>query len=138
MPFAITRSVSNINPLRLLPLYNVPWSWPTRPWAHLRIDYAGPVEGKMILVIIDAHSKWIEAISTANATSSVVIDELRSLFAQFGIPETVVIDTGMCFVSLEMEAFLTRNGVKHLTSAPYHPSSNGLAKRAVRVVKKGL
>ena len=40
----------------------------------------------MILVIIDAHSKWIEAVHTANATSTTVIEELREKFAQFGIP----------------------------------------------------
>ena len=28
--------------LPLAPLQ--PWSWPTRPWARLNIDYAGPVE----------------------------------------------------------------------------------------------
>ena len=43
-----------------------PWSW---PWARLHLDYAGPVEGKMVLVMIDAHSKWIEAIHTSTATS---------------------------------------------------------------------
>ena len=30
------------------------------------------------------------------------------------------------------------NGVKHTTSAPYHPASNGLAERADQIVKKGL
>ena len=40
-----------------------PWSWPTSPWTRLHLDYAGPFEGKMILVLIDAHSKWIEAIA---------------------------------------------------------------------------
>ena len=34
-----------------------PWSWPTRPWSRLHIDYAGPMAGKMFLVVIDAHSK---------------------------------------------------------------------------------
>ena len=31
-----------------------------QPCARLHIDYAGPVEGQMLLVVIDAHSKWIE------------------------------------------------------------------------------
>ena len=115
-----------------------PWNWPTRPWARLHIDYAGPVNVKMILVIVDAHSKWIEAVCTPSATSAVVIEELRTLFAQFGIPETIVSDNGTCFVSSEIESFFAVNGVKHLTSAPYHPASNGLAERAVQIVKKGL
>ena len=102
-----------------------PWSWPIHPWARLHIDYAGPVEGKMILVLINAHSKWIEAVCTAGSTSAVVIEELRAIFARFGIPETLVSDNGTCFVSKEFES----NGVRHLTIAPYHPSSivNGLA-----------
>ena len=115
-----------------------PWSWPTRPWGRLHLDYAGPFEGKMILIIVDAHSKWIEAICTPGSTSAVVIDELQTLFAQFGLLETIVTDNGPCFVSSEFETFLARNEIKHLTSAPYHPSSNGLTERAVQLVKRGL
>ena len=44
----------------------------------------------------------------------------------------------MCFVSAEIEGFFTNNGIKHLTSAPYHPASNGLAEHTVQIVKKGL
>ena len=115
-----------------------PWTWPTRPWARLHLDYAGPFEGKMILVLIDAHSKWIEAVHTANATSTTVIEELREKFAQFGIPQTIVTDNGTCFTSADFESFLSDNGIHHLTTAPYHPASNGLAERAVQIVKKGL
>jgi len=39
---------------------------------------------------------------------------------------------------VEFELFLEKNGVKHLTTAPYHPASNGLAERAVKIVKKGI
>ena len=39
------------------------WQWPTtRPWVRLLIHYAGPICGKMSLIVVDAHSKWIEAI----------------------------------------------------------------------------
>ena len=38
----------------------------------------------------------------------------------------------------EFEAFMKQNGVKHITSAPYHPSTNGLAERFVQTFKNGL
>ena len=47
-----TQSTPPPAPLRL-------WSWPSRSWACLHLDYAGSVDGKMILILIDAHSKWI-------------------------------------------------------------------------------
>ena len=38
----------------------------------------------------------------------------------------------------EFQAFMTSNGIKHITSAPHYPASNGLAERAVQIVKNGL
>ena len=115
-----------------------PWKWPSRPWVRLHMDFAGPFQGKMILIVIDSHSKWIEAFPTDSATSSKVIELSRTLFAQFGVPEALVTDNGPCFVSEEFETFLLNNGIKHITSAPYHPATNGLAERAVQIVKNGL
>ena len=37
------------------------WSWPTCPWQRIHFDFAGPFLGSMFLIVIDAHSKWIEA-----------------------------------------------------------------------------
>ena len=96
-----------------------PWRWPTLPWARLHLDFAGPLFGKMFLVLIDAHSKWIEVFPTNGSTSLVVIEHLRTIFAQFGLPETIVSDNGSCFVSEEFSVFLLANGIKHITSAPY-------------------
>ena len=115
-----------------------PWSWPSRPWARVHLDYAGPIEGHYLLIMIDAHSKWIEALPTQPTPSHATIELLRSIFAQFGLPETIVSDNGSCFVSEKFQQFLKAHGIKQITSAPYHPSSNGLAERAVQIVKKGL
>ena len=115
-----------------------PWAWPTRPWARLHIDYAGSIKGQMVLIIIDAHFKYIEAMPTSGSTSQVVIEKLRTLVLRFGLPKTIVSDNGTCFTSEEFRQFLKRNGVARILSAPYHPSSNGLAERAVQVVKRGL
>ena len=115
-----------------------PWKWPTRPWSRIHLDYAGPIDGKMFLVLIDAHSKWIEVFCVQSASSSNTIEKLRTVFSQFGIPETLVTDNGSCFISDEFQSFLRANGVSLVTSAPYHPSSNGLAERAVQILKNGL
>ena len=40
--------------------------------------------------------------------------------------------------SSEFQEFLANNGIKHWKSSPYHPSSNGLAEKAVQIVKQGL
>ena len=33
---------------------------------------------------------------------------------------------------------MTSNGIKHITSAPHHPTTNGLAEHTVQIVKSGL
>ena len=45
-------------------------------------------------------------------------------------------DNGPQFVSAEFEKFMKENGVKHFRSAPYHPSTNGLAERFVQSLKQ--
>ena len=115
-----------------------PWTWPTRPWARLHVDYAGPYLGHRFLVVVDAHSKWLEVIPMTSTTTAATVEKLRVLFAQFGIPEVLVSDNGTNFVSKGFAEFTQYNGIKHVTSAPAHPSSNGLAEHAVRTFNNGL
>ena len=68
------------------------WEWPERSWARLHLDYAGPLLGRMFLVLVDAHFKWMEIIPVHAATSSATIEKLRILFATHGLPERVVTD----------------------------------------------
>ena len=46
-----------------------PWEYPSRPWTRLHIDHAGPFLGHTFLIVVDAHSKWIES-HIVNSTSS--------------------------------------------------------------------
>jgi len=112
-----------------------PWNWPSRPCDRLHLDYAGPFQDRNFLIFIDAHSKWIEAFPATTPSTSVTIELLHPLF---GLPETIVTDNGSCFVRAEFRHFLTLNGVKHISSVPFHPSTNGLTERTVQIVKKGL
>ena len=87
-----------------------PW---LRPWSRVHVDFAGPLQGKMYFVIVDAHSKWPEVFEMASTTSKKTIDILRYVFAQYGLPDQLVSDNGPQFTSDEFQQFLCLNGIKH-------------------------
>ena len=115
-----------------------PWEWPQEPWSRVHIDFAGPFMGHNFLIIVDAHSKWLDVQIMKSTTSQATIDTLRRVFATHGLPQTIVSDNGTAFTSVEFAEFLSRNGIKHVRSAPFHPASNGLAERAVQTFKEAM
>ena len=73
----------------------------------------------------------------SSTSSTKTIEVLRNLFASYGLPLQVVSDNSPQFVSQEFADFLKQNGVKHVRSTPYHPSTNGLVERFIQTFKKG-
>ncbi|XP_054259311.1 uncharacterized protein K02A2.6-like [Macrosteles quadrilineatus] len=98
------------------------WHYPSRPWARLHVDHLGPFKGKLYLIVVDAHSKWLEVFETSSTSANHTINHLRDLFARFGLPESIHSD----------------NGPPHTTSAPYHAQSNGQAENSVKYAKSKL
>ncbi|XP_040062267.1 uncharacterized protein K02A2.6-like [Ixodes scapularis] len=136
----LARLCHNCTQAAPMPPASTPVNWPEtgENWARLHIDFAGPIENKMLLVVVDSHTKWIEVCVMRSATTEATIRELREMFSRFGLPRAIVSDNGTQFTSQQFGEFLERNHVEHLKTAPYHPQSNGLAERAVRTVKESL
>ena len=80
--------------------------WPQEPWSRVHIDYAGPIRDKMLLIIVDAHSKWIDVHITNSSTASVTIQKQSITFATHGLPRTIVSDNGPSFTSSEFKQFV--------------------------------
>ena len=77
------------------------WPWATKPWERIHVDFAGPVNGTIYLVIVDSHSKWMEVVPMHGTTTSQTLDVLRSLFARYGLSKELVSDNGPQFTAAE-------------------------------------
>ncbi|XP_037906145.1 uncharacterized protein K02A2.6-like [Hermetia illucens] len=116
-----------------LPIYF--WSLPEHCWQRLHVDFAGPFQGKMWIVLVDALLKWVEADVLYAATTRTLCEFLEEKFITFGYPEIIVSDNGSQFTSEEFRNYCR---IKHVTSSPYHPKTNGLAERFVRTFKERM
>lgn len=111
------------------------WSWPSEPNQRLHLDFCGPIDGYMYLVIIDSFSKWVDVREMFNIKVEATINVLREYFCTWGIPRMIVSDNGPTFTSEKFRSFLKNNEVDQVLTVPYHPSSNGAAENAVRHFK---
>jgi hypothetical protein len=57
----------------------------------------------MFRIIVDAHSKWPEVEILPSTTSMQTIDQLRTIFAQYGVPMEVVTDNMPQYTSAEFQ-----------------------------------
>ncbi|CAK1600823.1 unnamed protein product [Parnassius mnemosyne] len=116
-----------------------PWKYTADPFRRIHLDFLGPINGHMYLVIVDAYSKWVEVCRMNTTCASIaVIDKLYEFMSRFGLPETIVTDNRTSFCSREFLDFCHLNGITHITSPAYHPASNGQAESYVKVIKRGI
>jgi hypothetical protein len=87
--------------------------WPDKPWSRVHIDLAGPFKGQNFLIIMDAYSKWMDVKKLAITDTKHVLQAMREVFANLGIPDYIISDNGPQFVSHEFAMFCKRNGIKH-------------------------
>ena len=92
----------------------------------------------MFPVVLDSHSKWLKVIPLTSTTTEKTLEVLSILFATHGLPEQLVSDNGPQFSSAEFEMCMKRNGIKHISSAPGHPTTNGEAECFVQTFKRAL
>ncbi|UYV69207.1 K02A2.6-like [Cordylochernes scorpioides] len=106
------------------------------PEQNSREHDSEPVEMVLLMDALDSSPVTSDDIRVDRSQEKPL--NLRCLFSRFGIPRTLISDNGTWFTSEEFRQFKTRNGICHLKTAPFHPSSNGLAERAVQTIKTVL
>merc|ERR1712106_1185514 len=112
---------------------------PSYPFQMVVADYFS-LEGKNYLVVGDRYSGWLSMheAGAGEFNGATMVKVLREQFSNFNIPEELATDGGPQMMSTEVQACLTRWGVRHRLSSAYFPHSNSRAELAVKAGKRLL
>ncbi|KAF2898968.1 hypothetical protein ILUMI_07204 [Ignelater luminosus] len=94
----------------------IPWKQRNYPLGTVHLNFLGPINGKMYLLLTDSYKT----------------------FSRFGLSNNIVTDDGTQFTAYEFAEFCQINGIRHVTSPPYHPATNSAAENAVKSFKQGF
>ena len=120
------------------PITHKPWPKTNQPWSRIYVDFAGLMEDIYHLIVVDSYTKWPEVLRCKRPTTGVAITFLDELFARFGVMNCLVSDNRTQFTSSDCKEFCDTFQIKHITTPPYHPRSNGLEERFVDTLKRAL
>ena len=97
----------------------------TEPLQLVHTDLAGPMRTSSL----EGHKYAMSFTDSVQATERFLADS-----APYGKVRCIRSDNGTEYINREFKALLTRNGIKHETSAPYSPHQNGTAGRDWRTL----
>ena len=115
-----------------------------------QMDVMGSVylkDGTQLSVVtgIDDHSRYcVIAKFVHRATAKPICDALLEGLGRHGIPEQILTDNGKVFtgklarkpMNVMFDRICLNNGIKHILTAPYHPTTTGKIERLHKTMRK--
>lgn len=101
----------------------------------VRIACPSKKGNKMVLVVIDHLSHWIELFACKEETAEVVADCLyKEIACRYGCPGELHSDNGSQFTSEVIKELTALLGIDRSTTTPYRHQANGMAERAIKTM----
>ena len=118
----------------------------TQPMELVHVDYVGmevtvaaqekPVV-KNVLVIVDHFTQYVQAFVMNNHTAHTTARVLyNNFFSVFGFPQKLMLDQGTEFTGDVIAAMCKLLGIEKIRTTPYHPQTNGSAKRVHQTLQR--
>ena len=116
---------------------------PDWPWQRVASDLC-EYDNQDYLILTDYYSRCLDILhlrhadGAKNATAGSLITKFKDVFAQFGIPYTIISDNGPQFESHEFSEFAESYRFVHEPMSPRLPNSNGEAMQGIETDKSIL
>ena len=111
---------------------------PPRPWHTISADFFD-LRGKQYLLVADHFSKFTFVKQMPWDCSSLTTQAYcKELFSMQGVPEILYTDNAPQFTAYSFTDFCKEWNVRHITSSPHYPQSNGSIESMVKLIKRTL
>ena len=93
-------------------------------------------QDKTYILTIDLFSCFLVVRQLYGESTKLVLDALKDIFSDFGIPEAIISDNGPCYKSQEFNSFCAKFEINHITGASYNHRANFIAERMIQTIKQ--
>lgn len=88
------------------------------------------------LIVVDHYSKFPFVRKLNNLSTGAVVKEIKTIFAENGIQETLQCANNPQFTSVEFQQPASQYGFNIIMSSPHYPRGHGLVEHQVQTVKR--
>ena len=92
-------------------------STPVVPWHTVATDLFETKNSKYLL-IVDYYSRFPILCKLSSTTSRVLIQEMKAVFTELGVPSVIVSDGGLQYTATEFQDFTKHWQIEHRLSSP--------------------
>ena len=110
---------------------------PEVPWHTVATDLFETKNSKYLL-FVDYYSRFPVLRKLSSTTCRVLIQEMKAVFTELGVPSVMVSDGGQQYTATELQDFTKHWQIEHRLSSPRNPQSNGMAEHFVQTMKASL
>ena len=110
---------------------------PELPWHTVATDLF-EIRNSKCLLLVDYYSRFPILHKLGSTTSRVLVQEVKAVFAELGVTNVIVSDSGPQCTSAEFKDFMRQWQIEHRVSSPRNPQSSGMAERCVQTMKASL
>ena len=93
-------------------------------------------QDKTYILIIDLFSHFPVVRQLHGESKKVVLNALKDIFSNFGIPESIISNNGLCYKSQEFNTFCAEFEINHITGASYNHQANSIVERMIQTIKQ--
>ena len=90
------------------------------------------------MVVVDVFSCFPAVRQLHGESTKLVLNALKDVFNNFGIPEVIISDNGPCYKSQEFNNFCFKFDIVHQTGASYNHQANSITDCAIKTINHSM